>query len=186
MYENLLRSGNCEDLQLISSESSKGTAGWIWHNSTPRKAITITSRDNAFQESDSEAISRGCEFHYLVNFRRFLTSFLTWWSQISGTAKENRRNFSAVGVNATNSKPWRSETSQTKNGSAMHTCATHVLSVFKSFSWLLEYFPLCQTDCSEIDQWEYLRKLERNFPIKLGQPIEMALFILNSFSIFPN
>ena len=36
------------------------------------------------------------------------------------------------------------------------------------------------------DQWEYLRKMERHFPIKSGQPIEMALVILNSFTEFPN
>lgn len=36
------------------------------------------------------------------------------------------------------------------------------------------------------DQWEYLRKVERHFPIKPGQPIEMALVILNSFTEFPN
>ena len=36
------------------------------------------------------------------------------------------------------------------------------------------------------DQWEYLRKMERHFPIKPGQPIEMALVILNSFTEFPN
>ena len=36
------------------------------------------------------------------------------------------------------------------------------------------------------DQWEYPRKMERHFPIKLGQPIEMAAVILNSFTEFPN
>ena len=36
------------------------------------------------------------------------------------------------------------------------------------------------------DQWEHLTKMERHFPIKLAQPIEMALVILNSFSDFPN
>ena len=36
------------------------------------------------------------------------------------------------------------------------------------------------------DQWEYLRKMERVFPKKLGQPIEMALVILNSSSGSPN
>ena len=30
------------------------------------------------------------------------------------------------------------------------------------------------------------KKMERHFPIKLGQPIEMTLVILNSFSKFPN
>ena len=34
------------------------------------------------------------------------------------------------------------------------------------------------------DQWEYLRKMERNFLIKPGQPIEMVLFILNHFPNF--
>lgn len=32
------------------------------------------------------------------------------------------------------------------------------------------------------DLWEYLRKRERHFPIKLGQPIGMALSIFYSFS----
>ena len=32
------------------------------------------------------------------------------------------------------------------------------------------------------DQWGFLRKMERHFPIKPGQPIEMALVILNSFT----
>ena len=36
------------------------------------------------------------------------------------------------------------------------------------------------------DQWEYLRKMERHFPIKSGQPIEMAVVILNSITEFPN
>ena len=36
------------------------------------------------------------------------------------------------------------------------------------------------------DQWEHLRKMERHFPLKPGQPIEMAFVILNSFSDFPN
>ena len=36
------------------------------------------------------------------------------------------------------------------------------------------------------DQWEYLRKMERHFPIKLGQPIETVLVISNSSSGFPN
>ena len=36
------------------------------------------------------------------------------------------------------------------------------------------------------DQWEYLRKIERHFSIKSGQPIEMAVVILNSFTEFPN
>ena len=36
------------------------------------------------------------------------------------------------------------------------------------------------------EQWEYLRKMEQHFPIKPGQPIEMALVILNSFTKFPN
>ena len=36
------------------------------------------------------------------------------------------------------------------------------------------------------DQWEYLRKMERHFPIKSGQPIEMALVILNFVTEFPN
>ena len=31
------------------------------------------------------------------------------------------------------------------------------------------------------DNWEYPRKMERNFPIKLGQPIEMAFTIFYSF-----
>ena len=35
------------------------------------------------------------------------------------------------------------------------------------------------------DQWEYLWKMERHFPIKLGQPIEMAVVILNSSTEFP-
>ena len=35
-------------------------------------------------------------------------------------------------------------------------------------------------------QWEYLRKMERNFSVKPGQPIEMAFVILNSFTEFPN
>ena len=35
------------------------------------------------------------------------------------------------------------------------------------------------------DQWEYLRKMERHFPIKSGQPIEMALVILNFVTEFP-
>ena len=34
------------------------------------------------------------------------------------------------------------------------------------------------------DLWEYLRKRERHFPIKLGQPIGMALTIFYSFSEF--
>ena len=36
------------------------------------------------------------------------------------------------------------------------------------------------------DQWEYPRKMERHFPIKLGQPMETALVISNSSSGFPN
>ena len=36
------------------------------------------------------------------------------------------------------------------------------------------------------DQWEYLSKMEQHFPIKLGQPIEMAPVISNSSSEFPN
>ena len=37
------------------------------------------------------------------------------------------------------------------------------------------------------DQWENPRKMERHFPIQPGQPIEMTLIILNSFSKFaPN
>ena len=35
------------------------------------------------------------------------------------------------------------------------------------------------------DQWEYLWKMERHFPIKLGQPIEIAVVILNSSTEFP-
>jgi len=31
------------------------------------------------------------------------------------------------------------------------------------------------------DQWEYLRKMERHFPIKLDQPIGIALAIFYSF-----
>ena len=33
---------------------------------------------------------------------------------------------------------------------------------------------------------EYLRKMERHFPIKPGQPIEMDVVILNYFTEFPN
>ena len=35
------------------------------------------------------------------------------------------------------------------------------------------------------DRWEYLRNMERHFPIRSGQPIEMAVVILNSFTDFP-
>ena len=35
-------------------------------------------------------------------------------------------------------------------------------------------------------QREYLTKMERHFPIKSGQPIEMALVILNFVTEFPN
>ena len=38
----------------------------------------------------------------------------------------------------------------------------------------------------ESTQWKYLSKIERHFPIKSGQPIEMAVVILNSFTEFPN
>ena len=34
-------------------------------------------------------------------------------------------------------------------------------------------------------RWEYLRKMERHFPIKSGQPKEMGV-ILNPFAEFPN
>ena len=34
-------------------------------------------------------------------------------------------------------------------------------------------------------RWEYLRKTERHFPIKPGQPIELALVILSSFTVRP-
>ena len=36
------------------------------------------------------------------------------------------------------------------------------------------------------EQQEYLRKMERHFPIKSGQPIEMAVVILNFVAEFPN
>ena len=36
------------------------------------------------------------------------------------------------------------------------------------------------------DHWEYLRKIERHFPIKVDQPIRMALTIFELFSKFPN
>ena len=38
----------------------------------------------------------------------------------------------------------------------------------------------------ESTQWKYLSKIERHFPIKSDQPIEMAVVILNSFTEFPN
>ena len=37
-------------------------------------------------------------------------------------------------------------------------------------------------NCPVRDQWEYMKKMEQHFPIKLGQPIEMALVISNSSS----
>ena len=47
--------------------------------------------------------------------------------------------------------------------------------------WNLWCLPLCPNRPVR-GQWEYLRKMERHFPIKPGQPIEMALVILNSFT----
>ena len=56
-----------------------------------------------------------------------------------------------------------------------------VLSAFNSK-------PLCAFHHAKLtgQRSENLRKMERRFPINLGQPIEMALVILNSFSEFPN
>ena len=45
---------------------------------------------------------------------------------------------------------------------------------------------VCFLLCQVRDQWEYPRKMERHFPIKSGQPIEMAVVILNPFTEFPN
>ena len=36
------------------------------------------------------------------------------------------------------------------------------------------------------NEWEYLREMGQHFPIKPGEPIEMALAILNPFAEFPN
>ena len=45
-------------------------------------------------------------------------------------------------------------------------------------------FPLCQTAWPVRDQREYLRKMERHFPVKSGQPI--VVVILNFVTEFPN
>jgi len=48
--------------------------------------------------------------------------------------------------------------------------------------WVLSIMP----NLPVRDQWEYQRKMERHFPIKLGQPIGMALATVCFPAEFPN
>ena len=72
---------------------------------------------------------------------------------------------------------------------SMYVCMYVCMHVCMYLCMYTGRFPLCQTErCKSIsrEQWEYLRKMERHFLIKSGQPIELTVVILNSFTEFPN
>ena len=61
-------------------------------------------------------------------------------------------------------------------------CGNFGLALHRGKQWVLSIMP----NRPVRDQWEYLRKMVRHFPIKLDQPIEMALVSLIFFTEFPN